>query len=168
MGVLLAYEGYLRVGELLQLRREHVLLPDDAALVFGAAGVHCGLHLPSTKRGANQFVRIRDPAVVRYLQWLVGGTPAGGLLFPGVTARKLNYLLSMCLRLWGLPSDFTMHSLRHGRAAAQFLADVHPEVIRREGRWSLLFSMEPYLQAALSLTIQLRCDSDRVLSLIHI
>ena len=156
VGVLLAYEGYLRVSELLGLRREHVLLPAQAAVDFGVRDTHCGLHLPSTKRGVNQFVRIVDPAIIRYLQWLVSTTPPGGLLFPALTPRKLNHLIRVSLRLWGLPDDFSMHSLRHGRAAAQFLADVHPDVIRREGRWSVLFSMEPYLQAALALTLQLR------------
>ena len=168
IGILVAYEGYLRVGELLGLRREHVLLPEDAVSDFDLRDGGCGLRLVSTKRGANQFARISDPAVVRYLRGLIRITPPGGLLFPSLTARKLNSLISLSLRVWGLPDDFTMHSLRHGRAAAAFLACVPPDEIRLAGRWSVLFSMEPYLQASLVLTFSLRSASAEVRGLAHL
>ena len=158
VGALLAYEGFLRVSELLGLRVENVLLP-AADMELGRTG-RCGLHLPTTKRGVNQFVRITDPAVIRLLRWLVvraGSPPA--LLFPSLTANRFNLLIHSTSLRWGLPDVFTTHSFRHGRAADLFLDDVAPDLIRRGGRWSLLFSMEPYLQAAASLTFQLRPTS---------
>jgi integrase len=156
--VLLAWEGYLRVGEALGLRREHVMLPERAD---GLGHVrHCGLRLRETKRGPNQFVRITDPAIIRYLRWLHERTAPGGLLFPDLYAQKLNRLLKWAALFLGLPAVFSMHSCRHGHASDDFLRDKHPDVIRRAGRWAQLFSMEPYLQACAVLTYDLSPPAD--------
>jgi hypothetical protein len=74
----------------------------------------------------------------------------------GLTSERLNQLMSAALRRWGLPDGFTMHSLRHGRAALAALQKEAPEEIRRAGRWSTMFSMEPYMQMAVVLTFDLQ------------
>lgn len=49
-----------------------------------------------------------------------------------------------CLAL-GIPVC-TSHSFRHGAAARACLLGVHPEEIRRRGRWGSLAAMDTYLQ----------------------
>jgi integrase len=158
IAVLLAWEGYLRVSELLSLRREHVMLPENT--VGLGMGRHCGLHLLDTKRGPNQFVRVRDVAIVRYLRWLHQRTTPGALLFAGVTGQQLNRLLVEACAVLGFPPHFTMHSCRHGHASDDFVHNVDPEITRRNGRWGHLFSMTPYLQGVAVLSYGLVVPSD--------
>ena len=144
IAILLAWEGYLRVSELLALRRENVMLPENT--VGLGMGRHCGLRLVETKRGPNQFVRVRDPAIIRYLRWLCLHTAPGELLFPALTGALLNTLMGEACVVLCFPSRFTMHSCRHGHASDDYVRNVDPEITRRNGRWGHLFSITPYLQ----------------------
>jgi hypothetical protein len=134
------------------------MLPENT--VGLGMGRHCGLHLLDTKRGPNQFVRVRDVAIVRYLRWLHQRTTPGALLFAGVTGQQLNRLLVETCAVLGFPPHFTMHSCRHGHASDDFVHNVDPEITRRNGRWGHLFSMTPYLQGVAVLSYGLVVPSD--------
>lgn len=151
LAMLIAFEGYLRVSEVLALRREDVLLPGD----MRGSRTACGIRILQAKTGRHQFARVVDRTTVLYLRWLVDNTAPGARLFPGLYAVKLNRLLSWSARVLGVPPVFTMHSLRHGRASEAMLANEPPDAIRRAGRWSTLHSMEPYLQACVSLALSI-------------
>ena len=146
VAILVAFDGYLRVGELLRLRVCDVLMPARAA-EFGLA-LHAGLRLPRTKTGRNQLARIEDPVVAGYLATMVSRFPPHSrtALFPRMTADQLNRVLRWACTLLGLPSSFTMHSCRHGRAATAYVEGLDPESIRRAGRWASRGSLDTYLQ----------------------
>ena len=154
-GFVLAFEGYLRVGELCRLRGSDILV--DGVVSSGSQGV--GLRIRVAKTGRNQFARIRDPSVVNILRFLKNSTDAEGLVFQGATPRLFNALLKLlCCRL-GFTQAFTMHSLRHGRASKGHLDGEMPEHIRLDGRWASAKSMETYLQAATALLQTLQCPN---------
>ena len=60
LGLVVAFEGFLRVGELCRLRGSDILLPEDCVDSFD----NCGLRIRVAKTGHNQFARISDPAVI--------------------------------------------------------------------------------------------------------
>lgn len=149
-GLLIAFEGFLRVSELCALTSSDILLPSSLL----STTTTCGLRLGRTKTGRNQFVFISDPTVIQLLHQLHASTAPNSKLFPGMTPSKFNAALKWATRVLGITEHYTMHSLRHGRATAAFLAHVHPDVIRRAGRWSSLHSMETYLQGVTAFLLQ--------------
>lgn len=156
MGILVAFDSFLRISELLRLTREDVLLADDArALGSREGGMMGGLRLRTTKTGRNQFAPIRADDTHHYLRWLCEVTPPGAPLFPFSPAEFNEALGSACTSL-GLPI-FTAHSLRHGAASHAALRGIDPEVIRRWGRWKVPHSMDTYLQQVQALL--LRCTA---------
>lgn len=154
-GFVIAFEGYLRVGELCRLRGSDILV--DRVVSSGTHG--CGLRIRVAKTGRNQFARIQDPHVIEVLRFLKTCTGGEDLVFQGATPRVFNGLLKLlCVQL-GLLQHFTMHSLRHGRASKGHLNREMPEHIRLDGRWASSKSMETYLQAATSLLQTLLCPT---------
>ena len=152
-GFVIAFEGYLRVGELCRLRGSDILV--DGLVRSGSTG--CGLRIRVAKTGRNQFARIKDPHVITILRFLKGSTDAESLVFHGATPRLFNALLKLLCAQLGLSQPFTMHSLRHGRASKGHLDGELPEHVRLEGRWASSKSMETYLQAAAALLQTLQC-----------
>ena len=155
LGFVVAFEGYLRVGELCRLRGSDILV--DGAVGSGSKG--CGLRIRIAKTGRNQFARISDPLVVKVLRFLKSRTGGEELVFQGATPRVFNGLLKLLCQQLGLLQHFTMHSLRHGRASKGHLDREMPEHIRLDGRWASSKSMETYLQAATSLLQTLLCPA---------
>lgn len=153
LGLVVAFEGYLRVGELCRLRGSDILV--DSIVRSGSRG--CGLRIRVAKTGRNQFARISDPHVIEVLKFLQDRTPDEDLVFQGATPRLFNALLKLLCKQLGLVQHFTMHSLRHGRASKGHLDRELPEHIRLDGRWASSKSMETYLQAATSLLQTLLC-----------
>ena len=78
----------------------------------------------------------------------------------GVNGAFFNRLLSKACRILNLPVNFTMHSLRHGRATMKFLDGQPPDQIRLEGRWASPHSMEIYLQMCASLLLSVSCPKE--------
>ena len=152
-GLLLAFGGCLRVSELLGLHGLDVLVPDDPR----QSGSAVGLRLRKTKTGPNKFARIRDPLLVPLLRFLKVITPPESLIFEGISNYTLNKLLGWCSTVLRLDVRFTMHSLRHGAAVKRFLDGDSPDLIRLEGRWSALYTMETYLQTCASLLLSFQC-----------
>ena len=153
LGLVIAFESYLRVGELCRLRGSDILV--DVLASSGSAG--CGLRIRVAKTGRNQFARVRDPSVIGILRFLKARTAGEELVFQGATPRIFNGLLKLLCQQLGLVQHFTMHSLRHGRASKGHLDREMPEHIRLDGRWASSKSMETYLQAATSLLQTLLC-----------
>ena len=152
-GLLIAFGGCLRCSELLGLHGLDILVPDDPR----QSGSAVGLRLRHTKTGPNKFARIRDPFLVPLLLFFKRTTPPDQLLFEGISNYTLNRLLGWCSKALRLDVRFTMHSLRHGAAVKRFLDGDHPDLIRLEGRWSALYTMETYLQTCTSLLLSIQC-----------
>ena len=153
LGLVVAFEGFLRVGELCRLRGSDILLPEDSVDSFH----NCGLRIRVAKTGRNQFARISDPAVIVVLRYLKLITPPEGYCMGGATGKDFNAALKWGMTLLGVDCHFTMHSLRHGRATMGFLGGETAEAVRLLGRWASSKSMEIYLQAVTALLLTLDC-----------
>ena len=179
IGVLLAFDCYLRAGELLRLRVCDVSLPGDDRL--GSVFAGAGLRLATTKTGQEQFVVVEDPAVVRLLGRLVAarrasdGSEARLFPFPDSSLRRWFKEAAAVL---GLPPTVALHSLRHGGATHAHLAGRPLEDILQRGRWASMRSARHYIQMgkallvaasvpqwALEVAAALAVDVDRVFAL---
>jgi hypothetical protein len=157
VGVLVAFMGLLRVGELVGLRREHVCDsrdPDQIDLhdvnMDGAV-----LVLPNTKTGGrkNQLqqvvlnARLAGVAPVRDLLFgLRNRTAQHQHIFPS-SARLFRRRFEHAVRELRLPARYVPHSLRHGGATYLLLHGTNIEDVMIKGRWAVSKSARTYLQA---------------------
>jgi integrase len=99
VGTLLAFDCYLRVGELCGLRRKDVADCGDPRM--GAVYTGMALRLKHTKTGKNQWVEVRSP-VVRTLQLLLRSLLVRtardpyARLFPVSTAKYRKHFKARC------------------------------------------------------------------------
>ena len=157
VAILLAFDCYLRVGELCRLRRKDVALPHDPRL--GSAGSHrVTLHLQHTKTGPSQSVEVQDSGVAELLcLWMhrssVGATDES-FVFPFTPSgfRSLMRRTRDAVGLGHIP--YTPHSLRHGGATADFLQGSTIEQVLYRGRWAVAKSARIYLQTSRGRLIQ--------------
>lgn len=143
---LLAFDCYLRVGEYLRLQFGDVAVLDDPRL--GGAHTGMALRLARTKTGNNQWVSVRDPAVVavftHYLQsrrWLPTDR-----VFPFSLSHWHRILRSCCVSLGLGAIPFVPHSFRHGGATRDYMRGLSIEQIKLHGRWKSLESARRYIQ----------------------
>ena len=145
--IVLAFDCYLRVGEVLQLATADVGMP---------AGDRPGvLRLRETKTGRNQSVVIRSEVVVRMLSTLIEKAVARGSgdLFP-ISAMTFNRRVSTLILELGLTGlILTAHCFRHGGATEDLIKGLPMRDIIVRGRWRSDRSVENYLQAARALMV---------------
>lgn len=160
VAVLLAFDGYLRVGELLSLRREDVALRGDPRV--GSAGLLLRgpiLRLAVTKRGKNQSVCLRDRGTAALLRRLCGDRRPGQTLF-SFSASSFRRLLKSTCRALGLSDAYVPHSLRHGGATHDYVRGMSLEEILHHGRWSSVASARHYVQEGRAALLALRVPRD--------
>ena len=183
VGMLLAWDAYLRVGELCSLRVCDLQFNDVGALFktsipaigsrssssapkrlrpFAAQPVLASLHLQSTKTGPNQWAQVRSPLVVFILHHFmlfrlsVGWSSArSSKLFPFSTDVFRKEMARVRASL-GLAPEFTPHSLRHGHATADYEAGATVQDIAVRGRWRTLESLLIYVQSGPALAVRFR------------
>jgi integrase len=145
IGVLLAFEGYLRIGELCNLRISDVLLPGDQSM--GVVIDTAQLLLRVTKTGPNKWATIKDPFVLALLVWLQRTRKFAGqtYLFNFNEGQFRRRFKKVC-KLLHLSGGFVPHSLRHGKATHDFLSGVPLETILILGRWAAHKSARLYVQ----------------------
>jgi integrase len=157
IAILLAFDCYLRVGELCRLRRNDIALPHDPRL--GSAGTsRVTLHLQHTKTGPSQSVEVQDTGVGQLLcSWLQHpsvGTTGDSPVFP-FTSSGFRSLMRRTRDAVGLSHiPYTPHSLRHGGATADFLQGGTIEQVLYRGRWAVAKSARIYLQTSRGHLIQ--------------
>ena len=153
VGVLLAFDCLLRVGELCALRREDVVDTADRRMGFEHSGMM--LRLRKTKTGGNKSVRVLNPAVIDLVRSLVAETATGALLFPFTTATFRRAMKATCAEL-GLSASYVPHSLRHGGATRYFHVLGWPiEDIMERGRWASTKSARGYIQSGVALLMSM-------------
>lgn len=152
LGVLLAFDCYLRVGELCGLVRKDVALPLDVRLGSSSRGM--ALRLANTKTGPNQWVTVRSHAVqVLLRRWLLlRPTSTDARMFPFSTSSFRTHFKAACASL-GLSSEYVPHSLRHGGATHDSLQGMPLEDILRHGRWASTKSARHYIQSGRALLL---------------
>lgn len=153
VGTLLAFDCFLRVGELVGLKREDVADSADARL--GASFKGMALRLRRTKTGPNQWVEVERKEVMTLLRGVVASTKPGQLLFPVSTEVYRNHFKSACADL-GLSKSYVPHSLRHGGATTRYLAGTPMEDILLRGRWATTKSARRYIQSGRALLLSMQ------------
>jgi integrase len=151
VGVLLAFDCFLRVSELCNLRYEDVAEEDDLRLGSRSNSKGHGLGMViairHAKTGRNQWVSVLNPQVVALLRSLRRQTKPKQRLFPFSASSFRRVFKQACAEL-GLSSRYVPHSLRHGGATRyKHLLNWSMEDIMVRGRWASSKSARIYIQA---------------------
>lgn len=156
---LLAYDCYLRVSELCNIRICDVGLPGSQH--FGSAFTGMVIGLSHTKTGPMQSVTVRSELVTQMVEELVrsSGEPLTSKkkLF-GLTAGEYRKLFHAACTACGLESyHFTPHCMRHGAATADYVSNPSAlESILLRGRWSVSKSVRTYINSGVYLSLQVK------------
>ena len=146
IGVLLAFDCMLRVGELCALRRDDVADDGDSRVSTEHKGMF--VRLVRTKTGNNKHVEVLDPTARRLVRQLVATAGPGDRLFPFSTETFRRVMKATCsqLGLHAAPVDYVPHSLRHGGATYYYFVKRMPmEDVLYRGRWESTKSARTYL-----------------------
>lgn len=156
VATLLAFDCYLRVGEVTRLRYSDVVLPNDART--GVARSTMALRLRETKTGPNQWVDLRRPDVAKVLHRYLLAYPFldSDLIF-NFSPDCFRTLLREVVAAFGLSHiPYVPHSLRHGGATCDYLMGRSIEQVMFRGRWEATRSARRYIQTARALLIMHR------------
>lgn len=156
VAALLAFDCFLRVGELCAIKLDHIALPGDSRISTLRSTVT--IRLPRTKTGVNQSVELFDPDVAVLVRLVAARRREAGCrrLFPFKDEEFRSALAEACATLGLHP--FTPHSFRHGGASHfHFILKWRAEDVMARGRWLSIESFRRYLQSshasALSTTV---------------
>lgn len=136
---LLAFDCYLRCGELVALRTQ------DLVEMRGRLYVK----IPSSKTGPDQGVMVSDPDIALLAQCLVRRREPGDRLFPSGLAHQYRVVFYRALDALGLRRlGFTPHSMRHGGATHDFHhRGISVENVLLKGRWKSTTSARHYIRS---------------------
>jgi integrase len=155
VAMLVAFDCYLRVGELTRIRLRDVVMPHDARM--GDAHTGMAVCLARTKTGLNQSVALHRPAVAAVLCDWVRRIQSGSrvddnpLIFPFSADRLRHLMRAACVHFGVGHTAYVPHSLRHGGATADFLLTGSIERVQFRGRWKSMESVRTYVQTARAL-----------------
>jgi integrase len=154
VAALLAFDCYLRVGELTRIRFKDVVMPNDARM--GRAHPEMAVCLGKTKTGRDQSVSVQNTDVADVLSFWVRSLPRSAaepnpLIFPFSPDFFRRLLRRVCVQLGVGHIPYVPHSLRHGGATADFLRTGSVEHVQFRGRWKSLESVRTYIQTARAL-----------------
>lgn len=136
VGVLLAFECYLRINELLHLRVSDIFLPGDVSNALHGVSDQGSLRLRFTKTGRDKYVTIRSKEIMQLLKHVRRGLGPDDSLC-GVKESMFRSLFKKVLDALDLKHlNFTPHSLRHGGATHDSLQDCSVDYIMERGRWA--------------------------------
>lgn len=162
MAILLevGYYGLLRPGELFALTTKSIIVPGAWSHMSGPFAIAVILK-PKNKRfmGHQQFSVIRSREVVPWLVWLLAGMLDGSPLWPSSQARFRTLFGKLvewlCLGDWSL----TTASLRAGGTTWFFECGIEPNRLLTWGRWRSAYSLQHYLQEAMSSIVMHRLNA---------
>ncbi len=160
VATLVGFDCLLRVGELTSLRFSDVADCGDSR--FPSEHQNMSIRLRKTKTGSNQFVVVRDPAVVVLVRGLLKITSKDldAALFPFSSDQYRRLFKKVCAIL-GLSSRYVPHSLRHGGATHLFLSEkLAVKDIMVHGRWAALKSAQRYIQGGRALLMTVSIPDD--------
>ena len=154
IAMLVAFDCYLRVGELTQLRLWDIIMPSDSRM--GSAHTNMAVCLAKTKTGINQSVSIDRQEVADILcAWVRTLTystrEVNPFVFAFTPAHLRGLMREACVQLGIGHASYVPHSLRHGGATADFLKTGSIERVQFRGRWKSMESVRTYVHAARAL-----------------
>lgn len=144
--VLISYDGYFRISELLSCRVRDFYcwsLSDPPQYQF---------RLKHTKTGPNKLVTLTrselGAALVTYIRTRCDGESGTERIF-NFSCRHYRKRFKIGCELLGWESvGFVPHSVRHGHASDDFNAGVPVETVQVRGRWASIESTRRYIQSA--------------------
>ena len=148
--VLLAvgFFGLLRPGELIQLRKKDVCLPNNLSLCLPRATL-C-IQKPKNFRhlGHQQFSTIKQAPTCEWLAWLCSKRDVEDLLW-SYSASEFRRLIQICSQALHLKNGlYSPGSLRAGGATFMFDEEQDVGRLKFQGRWANVQSLEHYVQSA--------------------
>jgi hypothetical protein len=161
IATLLAFECYLRIGELTSLRVCDIA--SSSQLHFGTAFTGMCVGLKQTKTGVNQSVLVRESIVETLIDLLLHSyrivhghnlSKCTVSLFGYSSHGYRDIFNSYCNMLFP-DTHFTPHCIRHGAATRDYLIGININDILIRGRWKSKSSATRYIQSGpmLSLTL---------------
>lgn len=165
VATLLAWDCYLRVSELCNMKAMHVLMPSDPRNPADAvntihspwrSGPRTIIAIPHNKSGTAQYVAVENEYIQTILSAYIQrhNKHHNDNLFPlsVSTYSKLFHRTVNALNMQHIP--FTPHSLRHGGATEHFIqkGESSLEQIMFRGRWMSYKTMRRYIQASPAIT----------------
>lgn len=149
IGVLLAFDCLLRLGELLGLKKEDVA--DDHDQRMGSEHKGMFLRLKQTKTGRNKSVEVLNPQVKLLLRDLVNNTAPKQHIFP-YSQQTFRRAFKNAAAEVGLSDSIVPHSLRHSGATRLYhVCKWEIARIAHHGRWASVESARHYLQQCVAL-----------------
>ncbi len=152
---LVAFDCFLRVGELVNIRMSDIATTADRRIGIEYRGV--AIRLRTTKTGKNQWVQVHDKQVQQLLLSMrnASGARGGDNKVFNFTAGSFRSIFKQSCACLHLSSRYVPHSLRHGGATRWHLLGHSVDDILIRGRWSSTKSARRYIQAgrALLLTV---------------
>lgn len=143
VGILVAFNGLLRLNELCDLTPESVSAPDHECKTGHFNGPCIHLWLSKTKTGPDKAALIDHPDVMLLLMKAKSLTEPGKRIFP--FSKSYTPSIHSAQRDLGLPV-MVFHGLRHGAASRLHNRGVPLEEIRIRGRWAAHASSLHYIQ----------------------
>jgi integrase len=158
LAMLVGFDCYLRIGELLSLKVQDVAVSNDPRLGSAYRGVL--LRLAQTKTGRNQAVTVEDSVVAALLTSHVRDRTESDSVF-NVSRDSFYKLFRGACAAFGLDGlNYSPHSLRHGGATRHFLLKRPISDIQFRGRWSNSKSVRTYIQSGRALLLLTQVPSD--------
>ena len=145
--LLVGFEGLLRPGELVGLRRGDILLPRPHSL---SKNVVIAIRSPKNRKyfGRQQFVTITDPMCIRWLSWLIELLPSPVKLWPS-SPSVFRATFQTLVKRGGLTGHrFTPAGLRAGGATHLVAMGMDLSRVQFLGRWRAHQTMAIYVQEA--------------------
>lgn len=144
VGVILSFDCYLRIGEMIKLLKDDIAFAGDPRLGYlSSSSDRVHINIRAAKTGILQGVEVRDPQVKHLVRVWCDSCP-GPKLFPFSESTYRKWFTRGCEAL--CVAHYTPHSLRHGGATRDFLADVKIADITVRGRWRNIKTTTHYIQ----------------------
>lgn len=156
--MLVGFDCYLRIGELMNLMVQDVAMANDPRIGSAYRGVM--LRLGKTKTGNNQTVTVDSIDVASLLQRHVRGRRLNERVFSVSQGHFYSIMYQACCAFGLGDHGYTPHSLRHGGATRHFLQGKPIADIQFRGRWSNSKSVRTYIQSGRALLLLTNVDSD--------
>lgn len=154
VGVLLAWDAMLRLGELVALRTSDVMLSGESDRRVPAEYRGAGLRIRLAKTGREQWAPLHNGQMADMLRWYLATRPAADRLF-SFSAEQFRAKFKLVCAEFALPPEFVPHSCRHGGATCLFLMGWPLDTIMIDGRWAERKSARRYIQAGRALLLAL-------------
>ena len=151
-GLLILFNTYMRVNELVNLKVHHVGDVDDPRLPQQFRKI--GIHIRDSKTGVNQWVQVEDEFILSVVREQVkDANQCGRTKLFDFEASKMRRYFKKIRRLLEISTPYVPHSARHGGATHDFTLGKSFERIAIQGRWKSSKSTRRYLQQGRSLLL---------------